>query len=762
MLQVAMDHLLLPRNPISEPMKVPILSLENYDHGDFNTYPERQGWGTRTVAEWKLIFQTPPPELAAFLQRWLYFGLLEFISNTKIDIASSFVSQDHNQDYPILTTEKLPIFISKFSGRHFESKVIAFSTACMVHGALDLSASKRAENGPNDQETLIQFIMAENPTDPRDARVVLAEILLIELIAGGLSPTEGIAPVQHGNRSLVWQLMTESGWCPAQLLPMFSEFTTSGLLFLHKLERPSPWEKHQTIQPRENIMQPVTQVDSGCKPHRCRFQQLSDDIYETKHTECSGCTEVVAHVDTLCNILLRRKIPLIVCIDSRDRTDISLVEAEPGITAYVAISHVWSDGLGNVQRNALNRCQLLRLNNLVRSLPGSYGNIVHFWIDTICVPPDAACQEKAQAIALQMMRRTYEDATVVLVLDSWLFGFTTHGTSDTEILVRIFSCLWNRRLWTYQEGALARKLLFQFKDCAYELESGMDRLNNSKDAHVDMTLMQSLNSKNRSLRSFTGLGRSVEDKLDAIINAMQFRTTSVKADEALCLAALLNFDMTPILNTKPYLRMREFWRMTTSVPAGILLYKGRTFDKTPGLRWAPRTLLLSPSNIIESVGVNMGVRGFRATGSLLAQVTSRGLLVRAKGIVFVADRSGRDTKLTMKDEKGKFHQITIDWTESRHPYSSRKVLIKLAFIYLERPKVGGAASPDISGKIARPRPGILVAIREESDGIIYTRKIGCIAWVLQLYISPYRVTVDDTVPFCSGKTMPIEQQWCVD
>jgi len=63
------------------------------------------------------------------------------------------------------------------------------------------------------------------------------------------------------------------------------------------------------------------------------------------------------------------------------------------------------------------------------------------------------------------MRRTYESARKVLVLDSEL-EVASIDTSPEELLMRISCCGWMRRLWTLQEGALAKELFFQFKERA--------------------------------------------------------------------------------------------------------------------------------------------------------------------------------------------------------------------------------------------------------------------------------------------------------
>lgn len=62
------------------------------------------------------------------------------------------------------------------------------------------------------------------------------------------------------------------------------------------------------------------------------------------------------------------------------------------------------------------------------------------------------------------LREVYAQSTYVLVLDSTLEYFKFADIDHLEALVRILTSRWNRRLWTYQEAGLTRKLLIQFAD----------------------------------------------------------------------------------------------------------------------------------------------------------------------------------------------------------------------------------------------------------------------------------------------------------
>lgn len=838
-----MDHLPLPQNP-TDLMKVPLLSTIDYDGGDFENYPERQNWGSRTVMEWQYLFERPPPELAAFIQRWLYFGVLDIIFNARMNIRSRFVSLDSPEGYPILTSKCFLDLARGFLSEEFSSRMLtegqvlrrtkALFTAGTIHQWLNMGGGrKRTGDYIYNEETLLKFIATEQPKDPRDPRIAISTTLLLEFVGeccesqiwgvqfdkGVLEGVDasrdgserqfewGVGAIQTGFRSPVWKMLRQKGWCPSQLQPMFEEFSTAGLLYMNNIERPNPQENHQMIfvhgekNQKRNHLREVPSSGNLCRPHQCQFRQLSDSTYQTKHTEqCQGCVDMVADLDVLCEILEGGGIPLIVIDSDWEGENIQLIEAEPDM-AYVAISHVWSDGLGNVARNALCRCQLMRLSKLIGALPEPAENIVCFWLDTICVPPDAAKRDNAQLKALEKMRQTYEEATAVLVLDSWLLNCASQGKSDTEILMRIFNSLWNRRLWTYQEGALARHLLFQLEDRAYDLDSAIKGLINDKDLALNLTLKSSLVSRFNSLRNMKS-ARNLKERLDAIIAALKFRATSVASDEALCLSALMGFSIQRIVDkTSADERMEEFWRLNSSVPATILFYDGETLN-TKGLRWAPRTLLLSESNFSPSNGAYGGVESTHSTDPVSAKHTPRGLSVQLPGLVSKIGKKSLGSQFSVKDQHGKYFQIglllkpgtpnTKTFMEDQNgtfmeapSYNPSEVngVEEVAFIsrhYNER-------QDEREQKLARDSQalylGLLGAIIEEKDGVVYVEKI-CQATCLildqhshstaidaieshfpgeQPYGGPVKVDKrNGIVGLCMVETKSQDQRWCID
>lgn len=245
---------------------------------------------------------------------------------------------------------------------------------------------------------------------------------------------------------LLDQRLRNIGWCKGEINGLYSECQPTVLLYFCTIKRSRGDKSH-----------------GHCLDDACLVNQLDDTTYETVHAQaCAGvdCQIVKSPVQVLCDVLNDGAIPIIRFVEEVGaRLDIKrfIFGDKKDDSTYTAISHVWSDGMGNRKVNGLYHCQLKRIQDRVDALyPDTKGNNF-FWMDTLCVPLRTA--EKTKAIIL--MAKTFAHATKVLVLDRWLEGFDSRADTR-ELLVRIAKCDWNTRLWTYQELALAQRCIFQF------------------------------------------------------------------------------------------------------------------------------------------------------------------------------------------------------------------------------------------------------------------------------------------------------------
>ncbi|MCJ1385016.1 hypothetical protein MMC17_008134 [Xylographa soralifera] len=646
-----MSYLPQPLRPIHQAIQIPIEAVEDYDGGPLSSYPERKGWHNKTVFEWISIFLAPPKPFRAFLETWLFLGVLQqvfpFHHRQPIKISDICTVLQDSDRTRVVDAVKIRGLIKSWlmnegydsspvsTNQEYFSTVHAFEKLQLLH-EFDLDhLAQYGENFLSSRVSLRECIsygaVCGNPLNP-------AMTLLISLLHEFCSVTAMIKPPVQMEKlrvaytysskklrrwnSLIPLRMRADGWCPFQISVLHEKFDAPTLCFVSDFEKPSPDITHSCIRIRrlhentDHVKGFLPQSDSNdvCTTFKCARIALNPKGYRTKHVEgCYGCQDIVASGEELYSILFHDKtFPLVLSIDEGDDSSVvKFVKYSPGIS-YVAISHVWSDGLGNLERNSVPRCQMLRLSSLVRKLPGKSSGCVRFWLDTLCIPPDPPVDDKekqeetqaAQNIAIGFMRQTYKNASAVLVLDSWLMKHCVEGRSTAEILIRILSSNWNTRLWTFQEGALAREILFQFADVAFDAGVGIRRLVDEKDAMLDYTFKSGIVHGFQDFRSLAWDKRA-SLSITGLMRSLRARSTSVASDEAICIAALLNVDISKVLAvdaSEPLERMRVVWSLAVEVPSRIIFYLVRTLDAT-GYRWAPRSLL-RPSSPSETIYVS--------------------------------------------------------------------------------------------------------------------------------------------------------------
>ncbi|KAI1750278.1 hypothetical protein F4782DRAFT_509859 [Xylaria castorea] len=745
-----MEYLSLPQNVPHLGMEVPLLEVEDYDGDEFASYPDRQGWQARTSTEWLVLFDKPPRAFGAFMERWLLLGPLSVAcKNLTWDTSDFLIISRDDPARASFTTANLAGFLSdamEQGGPDDEKKLVNIDVAPLLSCLMmALGMCKRLSRviGPGDdcndwarelptRLPLFQFLRMVYVPDPRSQEVSIATNVIIEVLfllgrtvpdeAGNLVDGTIIPSSSVPVHSAFWVKFREMGWCPSDMLRLFQRFNTFGLHFIYHLPRPRNTQMHHMIRVRKQGSSGKTPNENTklrekppalCTTDGCAARKFQDTTYSTKHADgCDGCHDVVADPQQLAVILESGQIPLILSIDDEDESEtITLVEAEADM-AYVAISHVWSDGLGNVQRNSIPWCQLRRLSRLTRSLIDDNSNLILFWLDTICVPPDSAKMDRAQAAALGKMRAVYENATVVLVLDSWLFNTPIQNKPHLEVLVMIFVCPWNTRLWTYQEGALPRSLYFQFSDKAYDLDQGIRQLTTNIDLVSRITMVPSLSAIYFDLRGFKNRS-STEDKLGAIASAFKSRVTSVAEDEPICIATLLGLDAEVIALTEPSRRMEVLWKMIPIVPWWVA-FSGLPTHDVQGLHWAPLSFLQRPlvimpsSHVVEENEEHRSIFNDRET----AKQSHGRLILKSSGLrAMVGPAStpvGRN--FYARDEHGRWILIKrLPEMDELRPEDLLHGCIEIAIIDYEDWRFWGAATPEAN----QPCRGILVRIDRE-------------------------------------------------
>ncbi|KAL4925071.1 uncharacterized protein BDV17DRAFT_294762 [Aspergillus undulatus] len=564
-----MDHLLplaTPRNHL----EIPYFAGTVYDCRGFFSYPERQNWDFWALRDGRYGSRSAT-EAASFAQAWLFFGALSQITEIRIRGTGLIRASPTTGDL-IITTERLNYYLDAWrirttrdtpDGRKQSLRIAKICLEFIL------------------QYTTPILIVPEHPEV-----AVSIEILLITLFktlgeiygdrawdtvpAAFANSNDNIWSFPGGNQHVIRYLkerMIKLGWCPHRLAN-FGIFILSDTLYTLSL-----------MGARDLFV-----GHKECDIDICVGNQIDDQTYN--------------------NTPRHGKIPVArIVVDNEQRVRLDVTPYEEGKT-YIAISHVWSHGLGNPDYNALRACQLLQLNKLVKN---AYHNHLesesqdtdkpYFWIDTLCLPLRPAQWRKA---AIKQMRYCYENASAVLVLDRHLRRSTGYTPTKTELLLQIAISDWRFRVWTLQEAVFAKKLIFQFVDISAEADELLTTFFHSshlgKYYNMDMLISNILPSLGSDMESQCTRDKSLRTKylsLAGIMSSLQGRAISKPEDEPLCAASLLGQDhvLSAILEwTQKKERMKVFWRSQARIPSWVPFMDGPKLED-PGYRWAPSTLL---------------------------------------------------------------------------------------------------------------------------------------------------------------------------
>ena len=618
-----MDHLSTPNNPFFPKPVVRFLG-QRYDGEYFLGYPYRC-----RITELSILRPESAEKvvkLAPFLQAWLFFGLLHLVFN---DSGENFIQVEHDKNGKtgrmIITTSALDqlrderlqdvLWLKKEKPKKYMDYV-EFCQKCFFEANYILTSITPSTFRELTAEVFTSLHMLLQYST--NTLCFVNNFQFINRITLNITPA----------CNLLTERMRERGWCPT-LIQIFKRVgDIDGLYYVSNMDLFVP-DNHD-----------------NCTEIRCANNQIDKNHYTPLHVadRClnpRNCNFEEAHHTELMSILETGSIPLIMSKkSSRRKLAIQLVKFEKGMR-YVAISHVWSQGKGNPMSNSLPQCQLSYISEKVNGLYPNEDEIA-FWIDTICCPIKPT---RAQAMALERIAATYENADKVLVLDSTLESALLPGDGMQkdiieDCLLRIFAAPWMRRMWTFQEGLLAKRLYFQFLDGALDFWGAQSqvRVDYLKPAIEEKLSKGRLRHREASFAiwKMTGIYRYIlfleqnlltvqirsRPVLESISLPLQFRSASVAEDEALCVGTLLRLDMRRIISKPAKERMVEVWNLLGErgdLRQSMLFHKGPKLD-TDRFRWAPRTLL--------------GMNGIAFSGSgPAAKLSKKGLLFDCPGFV---------------------------------------------------------------------------------------------------------------------------------
>ncbi|KIJ24594.1 hypothetical protein M422DRAFT_56349 [Sphaerobolus stellatus SS14] len=697
-----MDHLLLPTG--TKPyITVPYKCTERYDGDDFLTYPERKGWD-KDIAN-NDFGRRSSTELDAFFQTWLFFGCLtEVLKVGKVEVyVNDFIDRETNT----ITTKKLPQLFVRWKQQWPDPKGVSPRCSCKDYQIYE--PGKRCG-----RKRCWQSVVRDcSSVALRTTRIILNEVFQFvdricgmegrEAAAGESYSDSTLIPVQPevslsisalgsallsasidiydcppgdtiwGGVSIMKERFIRANWCPSRIAKTLSELDIAGRYYC--AANPVKEEGDHT----------------QCNIKRCVAQTVDTEQYPTKHVPGCSCTPAGLVMEDLIDIIGREGTPIVtwvrdindtqphaVVVDAvNSKLDSSLGRTlTPDVSRYVAISHVWSDGLGNPTGNTLPVCQLACIQEMVDELftdrcPDEH---IPFWMDTLCVPVhDAECRKKC----IIRMRTIYQEAAAVLVLDAGVQQISLSAPLPDRCLA-LYQSGWWRRLWTYQEGILAKDLYIHFSD----------GVNNISELGMDLEL-----EEHRSRGYYGNLGfidLSIHFELFKLTagelpdearwvhylntaDAVSSRRTTKASDETLCLSTVMGINPAPFLRLKGdadklvEVRMELFLHYVPSFRRGII-FNSLPRLKRDGYRWAPRSLLgHSPGDMDMGEAYNRDHNWSQNAVMHKTRKGIEGLLLRFPGIqlmsvpshlpstIIVGDGIDRFQVRLLLDESADFH-----------------------------------------------------------------------------------------------------------
>jgi hypothetical protein len=558
---------------------------------DLVEYAALRGWSKSQLTEMCTVehLTSTKAENIGIIQSMLFFGVWEALTDTRLP-SSEYVFESASGGGKELRTMGLrSIFVKMFhrllneadNFDYFKSKLQVFKKI---------------------QEQLINWVykLAEyvHMVENTEVQTKVAQIARL----GGFS-AESIVKFRHNfPPSLKYQLLRSVtdypiwsgiivkklslyGWCPN----MLHRVRKGRMEFLELLLVLGPQEA-------------ATGSDhSQCNEAACVANNVNAD-FKAKHRSVScNCPYFTLPLQEIERTLRNGKYFLVDMSKFWDggNPSAALVPYEPGLP-YVAISHVWSHGLGGSADQGVPLCQLNRLFQVLpwqHEKPAKYRYI---WLDTLCIPLNHDL--KMQSIS--MMEGIYRNAAAVLVLDSGISHLKFHEQHIELIGVELCVCDWNGRLWTFHEKELAKELFVAFEDASISME----------------TILQKLRSTNTPLqflsRDFLKQSRNWESAtlLRAVLSSLRGRQSSDARDEPLVIATLVGKDNTSLTKMTGEDRYCGLWELMERIPSDIIFSGVESRLSKPGFRWAPKSFM-TPEHMIR----------FSAQAPLDARVSRMGL-----------------------------------------------------------------------------------------------------------------------------------------
>ncbi|KAI3318587.1 hypothetical protein HD806DRAFT_511259 [Xylariaceae sp. AK1471] len=644
--QVAANHGFGIRDIIRAPCVDDVQNFEppkNFE--DFHNFPKAHGFPIKP--DFTIDVETKPAQnLSAFIQAWLFFGLIFTVIQENERPVLNFEQLLDGEDIKNqnrtrnLSTKYLHRAIGEWTNWEVSKQDGVRIRMIKIGWVLDLARQVIQKNFAYDMRSNEAGVgkLGQVGEQSRLILMCLGETLsaakarIVEMCKVDTSGWHGDDNVGWGPPKHIFDKMDEDGWCPRAIAILRGQVNSNATMLVaaYQAYRGS----HRITRDHKNI---------GCTPEKCKMKSMDENgNYTSYHTktcqnreECKPCGPPLNEIINILGNDNENLIPLLEFDDKKkggERFKVVRFDRNNSneVTEFVTISHVWSDGWGNEEENKLNECQLKFINRQIKRVIKSGPAL--FWMDTL-VAPVTKSYEKQRKKAIRQIPSVFGKSSSTIVLDNGLCG-TNAGQTDQPAVpaMALYSSVWMRRLWTLQEAYLSNRIYITFeeaengasnlllladfenhlKEVAQQTKSGITQVISDQLSHMVM------GAKKRPT------GRFGTNRVPGIINAnkndpaivadvyraARWRTTGKAEHEILALATLLELDIenTAIenaglaapgtANKSPNTDQLEelacvFWsrlhyQRNGIIPSGMIFLPGEKVNRA-GFGWAPKS-----------------------------------------------------------------------------------------------------------------------------------------------------------------------------
>jgi hypothetical protein len=158
---------------------------------------------------------------------------------------------------------------------------------------------------------------------------------------------EGVPP----STSILLNHMVKHDWCLHQARWFCERFTFNVVYYLASVRRKPSVTSHKDCEREDH----------------CVANNTDPKTYQCRHTNAGcSCQYISVSIEEVKAIIRDGEIPLISFTETPSGVIQHKVIRAKYSTKYTAISHLWSDGLGNPRQNSLPKCQIINLIEQIR------------------------------------------------------------------------------------------------------------------------------------------------------------------------------------------------------------------------------------------------------------------------------------------------------------------------------------------------------------------------------------------------------------